>query len=510
MLKKIFLIFVLLLSGIFIFGYFLYQKTTPPKSKVRYILSPTIGRPRIVQQGKIFPVIFRAPYEVVFNSATVISRTYSKKIQYSLKIEQVEYNSADNIWIVNIRVPGFVSEDIYDLYLFFSRPNGTSGNVDYQPNALKVVEKINDSFKFVIISDLDFSTKQGLGFIRDEKEKYAEELSELNLLNPEFILCLGGLVNNSFLGYTKAYKEVYSLLVNKLNVPIFLVPGNEDYRITSFMNIEFNNGSMLWQSFFGNSTYSFDYGKFHFIALNTYESEPEKRTFSPFSQNNSAGEGKLFVPSLNWLKNDIELAKAKDLKTIVFCHHNPARWLDIFQDSYTKSFSEIGRKEFLNILIANKVKYVFAGHSFKNSVENMEGTTFVNTASISPLCKFPKCQTYRLVTVEKNEIKDYNYIMPPNAYPFSKLKYNFKHSNDGTQNKNIIVVSNELRTDINGLSIIAKMAIPPKGKSYVVKSNDEEKTENKKIIFRDEQILSIRVDVEKNSRKVLEITTEKR
>ncbi|MHC4187677.1 MAG: metallophosphoesterase family protein, partial [Planctomycetota bacterium] len=78
-----------------------------------------------------------------------------------------------------------------------------------------------NNFQFAIVSDRTGEHREGV---------FEDAISRLNLLQPEFVMCIGDLIE----GYTededtlnKEWDEIEGL-VSKIEMPFFYVPGNHD------------------------------------------------------------------------------------------------------------------------------------------------------------------------------------------------------------------------------------------------------------------------------------------
>ena len=111
-----------------------------------------------------------------------------------------------------------------------------------------------ENFQFAIVSDRTGGHRPGV---------FARAVGKLNLLQPEFVICVGDLIE----GYTEdqkaldAMRNEFDALVDKLDMPFFYVPGNHDASNT-FMLEDFKKR-------YGRSYYSFTYGGALFLCLCT-------------------------------------------------------------------------------------------------------------------------------------------------------------------------------------------------------------------------------------------------
>ncbi len=127
-----------------------------------------------------------------------------------------------------------------------------------QDNQIPVTDKeYNDAtttFRFAIVSDRNGGMRPGI---------FRDAVHKLNLLQPEFVLSVGDLID----GYTekpevwnREWKE-FDDMVNQLDMPFFYVPGNHD---TSNQLL-----TKVWREKHGRDYYYFIHKNVLFIALNT-------------------------------------------------------------------------------------------------------------------------------------------------------------------------------------------------------------------------------------------------
>jgi serine/threonine-protein phosphatase CPPED1 len=111
-----------------------------------------------------------------------------------------------------------------------------------------------DEFRFAIVSDRTGSHRAGV---------FSQAVDKLNLLQPEFILCVGDLIEG---GKKPAdtlaaeWKE-FDTFVTKLTMPFFYVPGNHDVGVTET--------AKFWEGKLGRRYYHFVYRNVLFLLLNT-------------------------------------------------------------------------------------------------------------------------------------------------------------------------------------------------------------------------------------------------
>lgn len=111
-----------------------------------------------------------------------------------------------------------------------------------------------DEFQFAIVSDRTGSHRPRI---------FSQAVDRLNLLQPEFVLSVGDLIeggNKSAQQLTAEWEE-FDGYISRLNMPFFYVPGNHDTGSPA--------SDKLWQERFGRRWYHFVYRNVLFLCLDT-------------------------------------------------------------------------------------------------------------------------------------------------------------------------------------------------------------------------------------------------
>jgi hypothetical protein len=116
------------------------------------------------------------------------------------------------------------------------------------------LNNIVDEFQFAIVSDRTGSHRAGV---------FSRAVETLNLLQPEFVLSVGDLIEGGNKDDKKLNAEWRELdgYVQRLRMPFFYVPGNHDHG-----NVK---TAEIWKEKFGASYYHFVYKGVLFLCLNT-------------------------------------------------------------------------------------------------------------------------------------------------------------------------------------------------------------------------------------------------
>ena len=114
-------------------------------------------------------------------------------------------------------------------------------------------------FQFAIVADRTGGHREGV---------FADAVGKLNLLQPEFVMSVGDLIE----GYTESRETLdaewdeFDGFVDALDMPFFYLPGNHD--ISNEVMAE------VWAERLGRAYYSFVYRDVLFVALNSEDGEP--------------------------------------------------------------------------------------------------------------------------------------------------------------------------------------------------------------------------------------------
>lgn len=175
-----------------------------------------------------------------------------------------------------------------------------------------------DDFQFAIVSDRTGGLRPGV---------FATAVDRLNLLNPEFVMCVGDLIEGYTEDEAKLEREwaAFDEIVDRLEMPFFYAPGNHDI----------GNPVMAqkWQARRGPAYYHFLYRDVLFLVLNTEDPPPT----------HISDEQVAYV--------EAALASVEDPRAILVFMHKP-----LWEYEDPAGFDKI------EALLAGKPYTVFAGH----------------------------------------------------------------------------------------------------------------------------------------------------
>lgn len=179
-----------------------------------------------------------------------------------------------------------------------------------------------------------------------DPEVFDRVVSELERLHPDWIICVGDLIEGPQpdAGAVHSQWDLVLKSLNGLSVPLFFVPGNNDI---------FNPDSRrIYPERTGFAPYySFDHEKTHWVVLDNSEAIDVE------------GMGR---DQLQWLAEDLKNARSAELTCVVF--HKPF-WYEAFDAGKSDPLHELFK--------ANGVDWVFTGHYHSYAYTQKDGIQYV-------------------------------------------------------------------------------------------------------------------------------------
>ena len=174
-------------------------------------------------------------------------------------------------------------------FSFAQQPFESNLGSQKKPWTYKAFKNDPAAFQFAIVTDRTGGHRAGV---------FAQAIEKLNLLQPEFVMCVGDLIE----GYTKDSLEVnrqweeFNNILSDLEMRFFYLPGNHDISNSMMRN--------QWMDRYGKSYYHFKYGDVLFLAFDTND-----------------GDGVMFSrEQINYFKKAIQ--NNADVRwTLLFMHH---------------------------------------------------------------------------------------------------------------------------------------------------------------------------------------------
>lgn len=413
------------------------------------IIYPLSTVPALVEKNTSFNIVFKAPnFENVY---AYISTAYEPVIdEIWLNIENIYME--DDIWKISANVPLSTHEELYNLSIIVEIDGKNYENSC--PRSVSVFNEFSDTFTFAHITDLHIGDPRG--FLESISETIGYKsiircIDEINLLHPDFVIISGDLVYGQLypFEYSIEYKICYDM-IQKFDVPTFMCPGNHD-GYYKFME----DGLTFWKNYFGPLNYSFDYGDYHFLAINSFDMPALFRFTISFMPLNWGGS--ISQKQLSWIQQDLN--ESDNDFTFMFMHHNPL-WETTKDSLIGKTYEN--RQELLSLIDIYDIDMVLAGHVHYDSVNVVNDTIFITTTT--PESKIENEDGYwgyRLVEIENGKIVSYNYKEPKYSIPSYKLSYKIRTF----QNAASAEITNQLDKD---LEILIKFFLPKD--NYIAKN----------------------------------------
>ncbi len=361
----------------------------PPVRRIHSLIHPTLGFPALAQCGKIM-TLWVVDANLANDKRAEGPRSWSVRLSRSAQTSPVitpkviSVVRKRDLFRIQARLPADSPDDVY--YLTVTGPGGFT---DSQPRSVRVLCPVPKVLTFAVLSDHQlwdpsWKLKPGLkassdfpdrGQTEDNKRITLQEFHELELIDPAFVLYPGDLVFG--LDYEKEYSSMHQWWKNR-RLAMFMVPGNHDgyarytvrfagslpkmavallrcrkswptsrswHKIFAYLscvygdikNVLFSqlvhDGLVSFARTFGPPYYSFDLGRYHFVALNTYDGTNKRRhalsVWVPFKGLKLGAPavdnygGYLSERQLAWLERDMAQASARGQTIAVMGHQDP-------------------------------------------------------------------------------------------------------------------------------------------------------------------------------------------
>jgi len=348
--------------GIFVFVAAAGARTAPVQ-RIHEIQRPIFSVPAIVKAGGAFDMELKLDGGKTPAGATLkpSAPEPAGESPATAPITLAISTIADNPASVRAAVPASAPEALYDLTVIFS-----DGAADSQPHAVKVVKEFKKDFDFVHITDIHFNIREIPG--KDTNAIRLRLLQDISGLNPEFVLFTGDL-GLSPVNYGRDYVFGYEKFLEILNAPFYTIPGNHDLDVDNTGPAAID-GIPYWTATYGPLYYSFDYGGFHFVGINTHD-WPESFRQKPAAEADKLGVGtfaSIGPEQWEWIKKDVREA-ARAGKSIMAFTHIPVEFLQGGLETGVAGEKLEGPSagQFIQLLNKYKVSPVFVGHVHFNS-----------------------------------------------------------------------------------------------------------------------------------------------
>lgn len=288
-----------------------------------------------------------------------------------------------------------------------------------------------EDFSFAVIGEMRMSFRG-----RPYAAQTIQMLDEIKMLSPTFAASVGG----SIYGYGDTlpqFKEEIDYLrktVETLELPFFHIIGNRE--IAGDREKE-----LYLKQICGNLYGSFDYGKSHFVILDTEE---------------NGGDGGVSKEQLAWLERD--LGENKDASHLFVFMHRPLYPVLMNEDETDRIkgfYAEKGNLAALADLFQRyHVNVVFAGHEHLFHEAEIGGTRYLTTGGGgAPLYSIKSRGGFLHFVLVRIKGGHYEYeIIRPDS-----IKIKTVSGNNGRERKAVLEIANSSSTDLDLMRLEVKM-----------------------------------------------------
>jgi len=300
---------------------------------ITIIQQPLANIPTIITPGDTLEILCDLQNQPYSWTAKLI---YKNRVIELRSLDQI-FDSLKNLWLLTAIIPDTVLFELYDLKLEIP-----GNDTDVVKNAVHIIPNFKSDFYFVHITDTHLPThlyyfQGGSENDTSELEDLRQVIKDINLINPAFVLITGDIINEGELEdyldrryYTRTQK-----ILSEFEVPVYLVAGNHDIGGWILTPMPDGTARRDWWRFFGwnyldippvtnqqyTQDYTFDYGKCHFIGMESYINYDSWRSEIYGSASFTNGQ-------LTWLQNNLNNSDLSSLN-ILFYHYDFNNQIDL-------------------------------------------------------------------------------------------------------------------------------------------------------------------------------------
>ncbi len=326
----------------------------------RILISPRFSAPQLCDDR-----VLKISLEEGYNPIKV-SLINNKGNKYELS------GIMDNIYII----PDYIKDGLYSLEVLSKVNEGVYKQLE--ENAVLVGHQ-DENFTIVHITDLH------LDIPKNPKNMllFEELLKNIKGVEPDLMIITGDL-STSALSYTEDWGFIKEKIVKHCDYPVFIVPGNHDTQRSGKIN-----GLELWKEAFGPDYYTFAWGTWNFMGLNTADS------FYGFVS------GVVSDEQIEWIKN--KLSKINNEKLVIFGHHN------FYDDRWVFFEKTEQRRELLDIFDSHNVVISLFGHRHSDAIDYSLNTMAITTKRA---VETDDTLAYRIIKIVNGEIAELVEVEP--------------------------------------------------------------------------------------------------
>jgi len=290
------------------------------------IQMPLLNIPAFVTPGGSFTISCEAPSGTTGWGAELIHGTR----HVPLAVTSAVYDATTLWWRLTAAAPNPALTELYDL-----RVTAAGGVDDVTRHAVKVLPAYRSDYYFVHITDPHLPThlyyyEAGAETDSSEVVDLREVIADVNVINPEFVLLTGDLVNEGELEdyLSRRYYSHAQRVLGEFTTPVFLTGGNHDLGGWDATPPSDGTARRDWWRFFGwkrlanppagaparTQDYSFNYGPVHYVGLEAYNNYDDYLPQYYGTDSFTSGQ-------LQWLSADLAAA-AGSASQVLFTHYD--------------------------------------------------------------------------------------------------------------------------------------------------------------------------------------------
>lgn len=213
---------------------------------------------------------------------------------------------------------------------------------------------------FIQLTDPQFGMFENNAGFEKETILYEKAVSEINRLNPDFVVITGDFVHDqNSVAQINEFKRITAKI--KPSIAVYYSPGNHD--IGQVPNEE---SLKKYTKNYGSDRFSFKHKGLSFIGFNTglikaKLEKPEREQF-------------------NWIST--QLRKSRNAQHILLFTHYPFFNKTADEPTAYSNIDREYREKYLRLFSDNHVTAVFSGHYHNNSLSNYENVQLVTTSAL--------------------------------------------------------------------------------------------------------------------------------
>ena len=447
------------------------QNAFASRDTITIIHKPLLNIPEIGTPGEEFEILCYSNTQVNQWNASINFENYN----FPLNLQTIEQNN-DFYTLVS----EFPQTDFYELFDLIVEADGI---IDTMSNAVKIMSEEKEEYYFVQITDTHLPTHIFYGneeSVTDTSEviDFRKVIEDINLINPEFVLLTGDLINEGELEdfNHRRYYTISQRLLNELEVPVYLIAGNHDIGGWDSTNPPPGTARRNWWKFYGWSwleetsdfypyytqNYTFSYNSQNFIALESYDN------YDSFMYE-IYGEDSFTSLQLEYLENLINQYPT-DENIILFYHYDFSEQINL---------SELG------------ADMALWGHIHSN-----DGSIYQHPYNLATDEVCDETRAYRVIKVNENELSPHYTSYA--GYNGDNLTIDFSPANNGSYETVTASISNQQNIDFeHGL---IKFQMPAAADDYDIDNGILEQVIN----FQSYNLCYVNVNIPANS--TIEVT----